>query len=105
MVDQAICRDNPPFRAVNILPQDCRKIGSIVICFRCDHKSAISPSDGKHALALLYELLSVANAGVRGSEKSGISADRRLMSGMRGEAEAKTLPLVGRVSKQPEVNF
>jgi hypothetical protein len=56
-------------------------------------------------LALLHELLSLASGGVRGSEKSGISANRWLMSRMRREAEAKALLLVGGVSKQLEVNF
>jgi len=53
----------------------------------------------------LHELLSVASGGVRGSEESGTSARRWLMSRMRREAEAKALPLVGGVGKQPEVNF
>jgi hypothetical protein len=75
-----------------------------VICLRRDHKSAVPPSNSQHALALLHELLSVASGGVRGSEKSGTSADRWLMSRMRREAEAKALSLVGGVSKQPEVN-
>jgi hypothetical protein len=76
-----------------------------VIRLRRDHKSAVPPSNSYHALALLHELLSVANGGVRASEESGTSARRWLMSRMRREAEAKALPLVGGVGKQPEVNF
>jgi hypothetical protein len=52
----------------------------------------------------LHELLSLASGGVRGSEKSEVSADRWLLPRMHREAGAKELSLVEKFSKQTHIN-